>query len=106
MEEIKREKTLEELKKEYEDIENAYNSLKATIKKKEAEENERKRAQLTLEKENRKKTIEEKEKELITLVHKYIEDYGSYEFYRSFDNKDKFTNIDKDIFSYLHRLFF
>lgn len=106
MEEIKREKTLEELKKEYEDVQSTYNTLKETIKKKEAEENERKKAQLTFEKENRREVIEEKQNELIALVHKYIEDYGSYEFYRSFDNKDKFTNIDKDIFSYLHRLFF
>ena len=60
MEELKREKTLEELKKEYADAQNKYNTLKETIKKREAEEAKKKEAALASEKAARRKEIEDK----------------------------------------------
>lgn len=74
----KNEKSLEELKKELETAQKSYEALREFVKEKEAEESERKRAKLALEKENRKKAIEEKEAELIALIREYIKDYGSY----------------------------
>lgn len=100
MEELKREKTLEELKKEFEIAQNEYNVLKETIKQKEAEEAKKKEAALAAEKTTRKKNIEEKEKELAGLIADYIKDYGSYNYYS--DGRDS----DEDIFSYLYHLFF
>lgn len=89
MREVKNEKSLEELKQELEAAQKMYETLRQSVKEKEVEENERKRAKLALEKENRTKIIEEKEKELVSLVNEYIRDYGEYKGYR-YVNKDAF----------------
>ena len=82
MREVKNEKSLEELKQELEAAQKMYETLRQSVKEKEVEENERKRAKLALEKENRTKIIEEKERELVSLVNEYIRDYGEYKSYR------------------------
>lgn len=98
MKEFKEEKSLEELKKELETAQKAYAAMQDIVNKREAEEKQKKRAELALEKEKRKKVIEEKEEELVNLIHDYIKDYGSYKTYRN-------ANYD-DIFSHLYHLFF
>lgn len=96
MENNKTEKTLDELKKELEEARNAYIKIQDCVNQKEEKEKERKRAQLALEKENRKKVIEEKYEELTALIGEYIKDYGSCKF-----------NFNKDYgFTNLYRMFF
>lgn len=95
MEEFKREKTLEELKKEYADAQNKYNTLKETIKKREAEEAKKKEAALASEKAARRKEIEDKMRELGKLEKAYVNDYGCYSY-----------SSESDPFSYLWHLFF
>lgn len=96
--EAKREMTLEELEAEYAKKMAKCETMRLQIEKKKKEEDDRKKAQLGLEKEKRKKVIEEKEKELIALVRDYIKDYGSYGL--------KHTEENNDVFSYLYHLFF
>lgn len=95
MEELKREKTLEELKKEFETTQNQYNTLKEIIKKKEAEEVKKKEAALASEKAARRKEIEDKMHELEKLEKAYVSDYGCYSY-----------SSESDPFSYLWHLFF
>lgn len=95
MEEFKREKTLEELKKEYADAQNKYNTLKETLKKREAEEAKKKEAALALEKAARRKEIEDKMRELEKLEKAYVNDYGCYSY-----------SSESAPFSYLWHLFF
>lgn len=95
MEELKREKTLEELKKEYEDAQSKYNALKETIKKRETEEAKKKEAALASEKAARRKEIEDKMRELEKLEKAYVNDYGYYSY-----------SSESDPFSYLWHLFF
>ena len=78
MKETRNEKTIEELRRELEIAQEAYKSAKEAVKQREVEETERKRVKLAIEKENRKKMLEEKEDELIRLINEYIKDYGSY----------------------------
>lgn len=97
--EAKREMTLEELEAEYAKKMAKCENMRLQIEKKKQEEDDRKKAQLALDKDKRKKVIEEKEKELSGLIREYIKDYGSFNtHYRSDD--------DKDVFSYLYHLFF
>lgn len=95
MEEFKREKTLEELKKEYADAQNKYNTLKETLKKREAEEAKKKEAALASEKAARRKEIEDKMRELEKLEKAYVNDYGCYS-----------CSSESAPFSYLWHLFF
>ena len=74
----KKDFTIEELKKMYEDSLKESNTLGEMLKQKEQEEEDRKRAQLALEKENRKKEVDEALEKYSKLVKAYIEDYGTY----------------------------
>ena len=93
-----KEMTLKELEMEHAKMLAECEKVRQKIEQKQKEEDDRKKAQLGLEKEKRQKAIEEKEKELISLVRDYIKDYGSYGMKRNEDNDD--------VFSYLYHLFF
>ena len=96
--EAKREMTLEELEAEYAKKIAKCETMRIQIEKKKKEEADKKKAQIAIDKENRKKIIEEKEKELIGLVRDYIKDYGAYGI--------NHTDENNDVFSYLYHLFF
>ena len=85
MDNAKRELTLDELKKQLSKIGEEYSNLNEIIKKREVEEEDRKRAQLALEKETRKKEVDEALEKYRDLLHTYLEDYGSYSNIRMSD---------------------
>ena len=74
----KKEFTIEELKKMYEDSLKESNTLGEMLKQKEQEEEDRRKAQLALEKENRKKELDDAVERVDDLLQAYIKDYGSY----------------------------
>lgn len=78
MDNAKRELTLDELKKQLSKLGEEYSNLNEIIKKREVEEEDRKKAQLALEKETRKNEVDEALEKYIDLLHAYLEDYGSY----------------------------
>ena len=97
--ETKRPQTIEELETKYAKMMAECERVHQNIEQMKKEEADRKRVQLALEKEQRKRTIEEKEKELTNLIHEYIKDYGSYE--------TRNLNVrNEDVFPYLRHLFF
>jgi hypothetical protein len=97
--EIKREMTLEELEAEYAKKMAKCENMRLQIEQKKREEDDRKKAQLALDKEKRKNIIDEKEKELAGLIREYIKDYGSF-------NTHYYSDDERDVFSYLYHLFF
>lgn len=78
MKDTKREMTIEELEKEYAKITEERLNIEKILKQKKQEEEDRKVAQLTLEKERRKKEVDEALDNYRTLANAYIRDYGSY----------------------------
>ena len=74
----KKDFTLEELRKMYENALKESSSIGEMLKQKEKEEEERKRAQLALEKEARKKEVDEAFENYNKLLKEYVEDYGAY----------------------------
>ncbi len=74
----KKEFTIEELKKMYEDALKESNTLGEMLKQKEKDEEDRKKAQLALEKDNRKKEVDEAFEKYNNLRKAYIKDYGAY----------------------------
>ena len=72
------EKTLEQLTEELIQAQKAYDAKKEEIIKKEAEEAERKKAELALAKDKRKKEVDDAIHHAIELIKAYNEDYGSY----------------------------
>ena len=78
MDNAKRELTLDELKKQLSKIGEEYSNLNEIIKKREVEEEDRKKAKLALEKENRKKEVDDALKIYQDLLNAYLKDYGSY----------------------------
>lgn len=87
----KKDLTLEELRKMYEDSLKESNTLGEMLKQKEKEEKDRKRTQLALEKETRKKEVSDAFNNYIKLRDAYVEDYGSYTLTTSGTN-DSFLN--------------
>lgn len=77
MENAKREMTLEELEKEYAKATEEYYNLEKQLKQKQQEEKDRRTAQLAVDKEKRKKEVEEAYNHYSKLVKAYIKDYGS-----------------------------
>ncbi len=73
-----KEKTLEQLYAEMEQAQMAYNTAKKLEEQKKKEEAERKMAELALEKDKRKKEVDDAVENAVELVKKYIEDYGSF----------------------------
>jgi hypothetical protein len=76
--EKKKDFTIEELKKMYEDSLKESNTLGEMLRQKEKDEEDRKKAQLALEKEARKKEVDEAFDTYNELLKAYIKDYGSY----------------------------
>lgn len=70
--------TIEELEKSYQEHQAEADALKQKIAKMKKEAEEKKKAQLALEKENRKKEVDEAYENYNTLLKAYIEDYGTY----------------------------
>ena len=73
----KNEKTLEQLKEEFEQAQKAYNDKREELARKEAEEKQRKQAELELVKNKRYQEIQKKQEEIKKLINEYIKDYGS-----------------------------
>ena len=74
----KKELTIEELKKLHHDLLNETNTVGVLLKQKVQEEEDRKKAQLALEKETRKKEVDEAFDNYSKLLKAYIKDYGVY----------------------------
>lgn len=92
MDEAKRELTLEELEKQYTELTEKRNAIKEQFDRKLKEEEDRKKAQLAIEKEKRKKEIEEAEDNYRRLLKAYIADYGSYSTITSTSDSDWYPN--------------
>jgi antirestriction protein len=88
----KKELTIEELKVLYENTLKESKKIGEMLKRKEEEEEDRKAAQLALEKESRHKEVEEAYNTYSTLLKKYIEDYGSYQTTSRVKDYDWFPN--------------
>ena len=71
-------KTLEQLTEELIQAQRAYDAKKEEIIKKEAEEAKRKKAELALVKDKRKKEVDDAVNHAIELIKAYNEDYGRY----------------------------
>lgn len=83
-------KTLEQLKAELEQAQQAFDAAKKLAEQKEKEEAERKKAELAAEKSKRKKEIEEAKNHYCTLIKQYIADYGSYTYESEDDDNFNF----------------
>ncbi len=74
----KKELTIEELKKLHHDLLNETNTVSALLQQKVQEEEDRKKTQLALEKEARKKEVDEALDNYNKLLKAYMKDYGAY----------------------------
>lgn len=70
--------TIEELEAQYKLAEEKRNALKEQIEQKKREEEELKEAQLAIEKETRKKEVDDAIAKCKELVKSYVHDYGIY----------------------------
>ena len=80
MKDVKKEMTIEELEKEYTKITEERQLIAERLQKKRQEEEDRRIAQLALEKENRKKELDTALENAKELLQKWIEDYGPYSY--------------------------
>lgn len=78
MESKKKSINVEELSKQYEEAKKNFESIGAQLQLAKKEEEDRRNAQLALEKENRKKEVDEAFQNYNNLLKAYINDYGSY----------------------------
>jgi DNA repair exonuclease SbcCD ATPase subunit len=78
MKDTKREMTIEELEEKYAKITEECQNIEKILRQKKQEEKDRRIAQLALEKERRKKEVDEALDNYRTLAGAYIHDYGSY----------------------------
>lgn len=76
----KKDFTIEELKKMYEDSLKESNTLGEMLRQKEKEEEDRKKAELALNKETRKKELDDAIENARQLLQQWMKDYGSYGF--------------------------
>jgi small-conductance mechanosensitive channel len=76
--EKKKDFTIEELTKQCEEAKKNFETLNKELNKALKEEEDRKKAQLALEKESRKEEINEAFDKYNKLLRAYIQDYGSY----------------------------
>lgn len=88
---IKKEYTIEELEAQYKLAEEKTNALKQQIEQRKQEEKELREAQLTLEKEIRKKEVDEAIEKCKELIKAYMHDYGIYSF-KSTDDEPIFNS--------------
>ena len=85
--------TVEELKKACEEAKNNFDALNEQLKKAIEEEEERKQAQLALDKESRKKEVDGACKTYRKLLKEYIKDYGAYSLTTDTSDADLFPNV-------------
>ena len=78
MKDVKREMTIEELEKEYVKITEERQNIERALKQKKQDEEDRRVTQLALDKEKRKKELDEAYENYIALANAYARDYGSY----------------------------
>ena len=91
MKDEKREMTIEELEKQVSEMKEQYEDLNKKLKQKKQDEADRKKAQLEAEKDVRYEEIKLASKHLNDLIQKYIDDYGSFRFSRSYsDDKNNY----------------
>ena len=91
MKDEKREMTIEELEKQVSEMKEQYEDLNKKLKQKKQDEADRKKAQLANEKDVRYEEIKLASKHLDDLIQKYIDDYGSFSFSRSYsDDKNNY----------------
>ena len=83
----KKEYTIEELEAQYKLAEEKRNALKKQIEQRKKEEEELREAQLALEKDARKKEVDEAIANTKMLIKAYINDYGIYSFTSSSDDE-------------------
>lgn len=83
----KKEYTIEELEAQYKLAEEKRNALKQQIEQKKREEEELREAQLALEKEARKKEVDDAIAKCKALIKSYMHDYGVYSFTSSGDDE-------------------
>lgn len=82
----KKEYTIEELEAQYKLAEEKRDALKQQIEQKKKEEKELRETQLALEKESRKKEVDDAIVKCKTLIKAYMDDYGLYSFTSTDDN--------------------
>ena len=91
MKDEKREMTIEELENQVSEMKEQYEDLNKKLKQKKQDEADRKKAQLANEKDVRYEEIKLASKHLNDLIQKYIDDYGSFSFSRSYsDDKNNY----------------
>ena len=91
MKDEKREMTIEELEKQVSEMKEQYEDLNKKLKQKKQDEADRKKEQLANEKDVRYEEIKLASKHLNDLIQKYIDDYGSFSFSRSYsDDKNNY----------------
>ena len=100
MKDEKREMTIEELEKQVSEMKEQYEDLNKKLKQKKQDEADRKKEQLANEKDVRYEEIKLASEHLNDLIQKYIDDYGSFSFSRSYSD-DK-----NDYFPYCYHWFF
>lgn len=88
MENKKKTLTSEELMKQYKEAKEKSDILYEQFQKAKQDEEDRRKAQLALEKEERKKAVEDAYDNYVSLLNKYVEDYGSFSITR--DHKSAF----------------
>lgn len=88
----KKDLTIEELARQCEEAKKNFEALDAQFKKAQREEEERKKAQLALEQEARKKEVDDAIENVKDLVAAYVEDYGSYTNKYDLDDYGLFPN--------------
>jgi chromosome segregation ATPase len=90
--EKKKDFTIEDMRRQCEEAKKNFETLNEQLKKAEQEEEERKRAQLALEQEARKKEVDDAIENVKDLVAAYVEDYGSYTNKYDLDDYGLFPN--------------
>ena len=70
--------TIEELEKQYAEITEQYKTIGEQLQQKKQDEEDRRKAQLALEQEKRKKEVDEALDKYYALLDAYIKDYGRY----------------------------
>ena len=88
----KKEFTIEELEAQYKLAEENQKALKQQIEQKKKEERELKEAQLVLEKETRKKEVDEAISKCRELIKAYMHDYGIYSYTSDDDTNSLFSS--------------
>lgn len=87
----KKEFTIEELEAQYKQAEENQRALREQIEQKKKEEKELRESQLALEKETRKKEVDDAVDKCKKLIKAYMHDYSVYSF-KSTDDDDIFSS--------------